>query len=68
MNGICDPSSKATKRYREEEERPPLLRLEILSGPSSGREITIDDADTQVSQSQSYPKGEHDASSVDPIS
>ena len=42
------PQFTSKRRSRDEAERPPLLRLEILSGPSSGRDVTIDDAGTQV--------------------
>lgn len=49
-NGSQTLPQFTSKRSRDEAERPPLLRLEILSGPSSGREVTIDDADAQVSR------------------
>lgn len=38
-----------TKRSRlESQPPPPLLRLDVLSGPSSGRDITIENPSRQV--------------------
>ena len=48
LNGSRASYQYGSRRSRDEGERPPLLQLEILSGPSSGREVTIDDADTQA--------------------
>lgn len=48
MNGASSSWQGAFRKGRDDGERPPLLRMEILSGPGSGREITIDDANAQV--------------------
>lgn len=54
VSGGGDPStsrrnSQSAKRSRDEMEQPPLLRLEVLSGPASGQDITVDDPQLQVS-------------------
>lgn len=48
INGGVTSSNDTPRHARSGNEPPPLLRLEILSGPSSGREMTIDDAESQV--------------------
>ena len=48
-NGVSQQqAAESLKRSRTEAEVPPLLRLDILSGPAKGRAFTVEHAMAEV--------------------